>query len=405
MDKTQNTWTIDCENPIGPISSYSLALWGIRGLLYPNDLLVDQNRTRYRAGFMTSLQNIMRNTRDIQKPEMWAIAGRKGGVGKSVLCSLMGIALSKLNKKVVIVDANFGCSIQSYNFGIEKSLETFYESIHDNDAMGDFACPTPYPNLSIIAYKNGTCGPAAASIMTKMRFLRTLKMLDADYVLLDLGSRIDDSGLDYFLNCDKNIIVTTPELPSLQNVTLFLKNLFKRKLDTAIFSLNGDAAAPQGLESDLENSTLLKEAISYLKKFNLPHQLLLNRAIKSFNVKLVFNMVMNDAALPSRVLSRYFVNELGIHIDIAGQVKFEPLVRRALRERRLGLLESSVLQEVNKIVGSLIQNKNGYSKSEIKSKERKNYSPGKIMCGINCINWNECEVQNPGHPCPYKNIR
>ncbi|MBN2000451.1 AAA family ATPase, partial [candidate division KSB1 bacterium] len=210
MDKQKYSWTIDCEKPIGPISSYSLALWGIRGLLYPNDLIVDQNRTRYRAGFMASLQDIMRNTRETKKPKMWAIAGRKGGVGKSVLCSLMGIALSKLNKKVIIVDANFGCSIQSYNFGIEKSLRTFYESVHDDKEMAHFACTTPYPNLSVIAYKNGTCGPAAASIITKMKFIRSLKNLDADYILLDLGSRIDDSGLDYFLNCDKNIIVTTP---------------------------------------------------------------------------------------------------------------------------------------------------------------------------------------------------
>jgi MinD-like ATPase involved in chromosome partitioning or flagellar assembly len=400
-------WTIECEKPIGPLSSYALALWGLRGLLYPNDLLTDQNHISHRVGLMHNLRDLVRNKANQQRPIIWAIAGRKGGVGKSVVCSLMGIALSKLNFRTTIIDGNYGCPVQTCIFGIDKKSHSYFESIHGrNNRLSEFSVSTSYPNLNIISYQPSPLGPMPSSIITKMKFIQSLKSLDTDYVLLDLGSRIDDSGLDYFLCSDANIIISTPELPSIQNVCLLLKSLLKRKLDTAIFSLVGENAI-DGLEINQNGKTFLQNAIDYLKRLNLPYHVIVNRAIKSFNVKVIFNMVTEDGSIPKGVIKKYFKNELGMAIDVAGVVNFDPLVRRALLDKDLGLLEAcSIMPQVDRLIKDLVNKQSAYSASPpldqiIVPYQKKN----KIMCGISCSNWEECERPIPGYACPYKNLR
>lgn len=42
------------------------------------------------------------------KANIWAIAGGKGGTGKSVITANLGIVLSSLGKKVILIDGDLG---------------------------------------------------------------------------------------------------------------------------------------------------------------------------------------------------------------------------------------------------------------------------------------------------------
>ena len=59
---------------------------------------------------------------------MWAIAGGKGGIGKSFVAANLGIALSERGKKVIVVDADLGGANLHTLLGISQppmSLDNF----------------------------------------------------------------------------------------------------------------------------------------------------------------------------------------------------------------------------------------------------------------------------------------
>jgi hypothetical protein len=73
---------------IGPISSYALALWGLQGLLYPNDIITRNGQRRFLAGYLPGMMPFIRNNGHLHRAKLWAVAGGKGGVGKSVFFAL-----------------------------------------------------------------------------------------------------------------------------------------------------------------------------------------------------------------------------------------------------------------------------------------------------------------------------
>ncbi|MBN2029724.1 P-loop NTPase, partial [bacterium] len=50
------------------------------------------------------------NTQSNPNPKIIAIASGKGGVGKSVIAASMGVGFVMLNRKTIVVDADFGGS-------------------------------------------------------------------------------------------------------------------------------------------------------------------------------------------------------------------------------------------------------------------------------------------------------
>ena len=48
---------------------------------------------------------------NLHRKEVWAVGGGKGGTGKSLISANMGVMLSKMGKRVLLVDADFGLSL------------------------------------------------------------------------------------------------------------------------------------------------------------------------------------------------------------------------------------------------------------------------------------------------------
>ena len=58
-----------------------------------------------------------------QKPvQVIAVTGGKGGVGKSSVCANLGVALSMLDRKVMILDGDLGLANIDVMFGLQPRL-------------------------------------------------------------------------------------------------------------------------------------------------------------------------------------------------------------------------------------------------------------------------------------------
>ena len=162
---------------------------------------------------------------------IWPVAGGKGGTGKSTLTANLGVGLSLLGYKVILVDGDLGGADLHLFFdqiAPPRSLCTFLN--HEVDSLQDVLLPTASENLRLICGGNEMIGTANLPFAAKERLLRHILALDADYVLIDLGAGTSFNTLDLFTLADDGIIVCTPEPHARVDAYGFLKNSVYRRL-------------------------------------------------------------------------------------------------------------------------------------------------------------------------------
>ncbi|MBT7861930.1 MAG: P-loop NTPase [Gemmatimonadetes bacterium] len=170
---------------------------------------------------------------DTQAPStvIWPVAGGKGGTGKSTLTANLGLGLSLLGYKVILVDGDLGGADLHLFFNQvspPRSLSTFLT--RDVEHLRDVLLPTPNENLRLACGGSELVGMANLSHGAKTKLIRHIKKLDADFVLIDLGAGSAYNTLDIFTLADDGIVVCTPEPQARVDAYGFIKNTVYRKL-------------------------------------------------------------------------------------------------------------------------------------------------------------------------------
>ncbi len=167
----------------------------------------------------------------VKRPIMWTIGGAKGGIGKSFIACNLGICLSRSGKKVLLVDADFGAA-NLHTFlranGAPYPLSSFL-----NGKLSDIQniiAKTPIQNLDLISGAKDSLNIADFHENNLNRFYETLKRLEYNYILLDIGPGTSSKMLDLFLVADEGILIVLPEPTPIENTFRFLKCLFLYKI-------------------------------------------------------------------------------------------------------------------------------------------------------------------------------
>lgn len=137
-----------------------------------------------------------------------SIASGKGGVGKSTVSVNMAVALSRLGKKVGLVDADiYGFSVPDM-MGITEMPKVVDNRIYPVDRMGVKVISMGFfvENNAPIVWR----GPMLGKVLDQ--FFRDVEWGELDYLLLDLPPGTGDVALDIhqMLPASKEIVVTTP---------------------------------------------------------------------------------------------------------------------------------------------------------------------------------------------------
>nr|WP_276531460.1 Mrp/NBP35 family ATP-binding protein [Fictibacillus nanhaiensis] len=142
------------------------------------------------------------------KTEFIAIASGKGGVGKSTVSVNLAVALSRLGKKVGLIDADiYGFSVPDM-MGITERPKVKGDRIFPVERFG-----VKVISMAFFVEDNAPViwrGPMLGKML--MNFFSEVEWGDLDYVLLDLPPGTGDVALDVhkMLPKCKEIIVTTP---------------------------------------------------------------------------------------------------------------------------------------------------------------------------------------------------
>ncbi|MBT7888275.1 MAG: P-loop NTPase [Deltaproteobacteria bacterium] len=271
------------------------------------------------------------------KKGIWAIAGGKGGVGKSFLCSNLSIDLAQKGNSVVLIDADFGGPNLHTFLGISSSIISVSDFIKNSQLrLDDILLPTGIPNLKLASGAQDVLGIANLNIIQQNKLIKAITSLNVDYVLVDLGAGTTSYTLDLFLSADKGILVTASEPTSVENTYRFVKSAFYRKLKTVV--------RHTGVKSFLERITDTKneenprtpaDLVTEIYDINTQAGETLKYELARFNPKLVLNQVRTPTDVRigfsmSQACKKYF----GVDIGYVGFVEHDNTVIQSIRQRR-----------------------------------------------------------------------
>lgn len=261
------------------------------------------------------------------------VASGKGGVGKSLLSANLAIALGQQGKTVVLADLDLGASNLHLVIGQHPGNASLGSWFTDKIDFKDIIQPTDYDNVSFIAGDSQIPDLTSLKHAQKVKLIRNLKNINADYVILDLGAGTHQFILDMFLLSPQGIIVSAPAVTATLNAYLFLKNATFRLLYTTykrgtpgrayIDSIKKSSASMQKL--------YIPQLISELEKYDPESTKLFKSRIEQFRPRLVMNMIEDpkDADRAQRIKNS--CNQyLGIEIEYLGLMYRDILQDKAL---------------------------------------------------------------------------
>jgi len=133
------------------------------------------------------MQNSLFSNLQIPKKEVWAVGGGKGGTGKTFVASSLGIALTKLGKKVLLIDADLGCANLHTCLGVNPRATLSDFILGRIKKIEDVLVETPIPGLALLSGAQDYLEIANPKHTQKMRLIRQIQELNYEYIILDLG--------------------------------------------------------------------------------------------------------------------------------------------------------------------------------------------------------------------------
>ena len=149
--------------------------------------------------------------------EVIVITSGKGGVGKTTTTANIGAGLSKLGKKVVIIDTDLGLRNLDVVMGMENLVVYNLVDVVEGSCRLKQALirDSRYENLYLLPSAQ-TKDKSAVSPGQMKKLTAELKE-EFDYILLDCPAGIEQGFQNAIAGADRALVVTTPEVSSIRD--------------------------------------------------------------------------------------------------------------------------------------------------------------------------------------------
>lgn len=156
------------------------------------------------------------------------VTSGKGGVGKTNVTVNLAIALSRIGKRVAILDADFGLANIDVMLGIVPK-HTLVDVMYDNKNILEVLTDGP-ENIKFISGGSGVEGLVKLTEKQRESFMQNISLLDrlVDFILIDTGAGLSESVLGFVMAADEVILVTTPEPTSITDAYALIKFIANR---------------------------------------------------------------------------------------------------------------------------------------------------------------------------------
>jgi len=184
------------------------------------------------------LRKMMQQNDSKPKARVITVTSGKGGVGKTSISINLAIQLTRLGKRVVVFDADFGLANIEVMLGVRPQFNLADMMFRGKD-LADIITQGE-EGISFISGGSGIQELASMNREQVMFLTSRLIALDkfADVIIVDTGAGISDSVLEFVLASTEVLLVATPEPTSITDAYALLKALNRKeefsKEDTSI---------------------------------------------------------------------------------------------------------------------------------------------------------------------------
>jgi flagellar biosynthesis protein FlhG len=207
----------------------------------------------WRKGAPSAKESMPRSCRSI------AVTSGKGGVGKTTISCSLAVALSFLNKKVCILDADLGLA----NIHIITGIAPKYNLSHlvnEERSLDEIISKGP-ANVDILPGASGIERMANLDPLRLELLLRKLRVLEEryDYLIIDTGAGIGKITTEFALKADMAVVIMAPEPASFTDAYAMVKVLYDRNIGRLAMLLNMVSGDKEGKETfDMLNTLVVK---------------------------------------------------------------------------------------------------------------------------------------------------
>jgi flagellar biosynthesis protein FlhG len=277
----------------------------------------------------------------VRQQKIIAVGGAKGGIGKSTFTTNLGVFLASQGHRTVIVDLDLGgANLHLYlgkMFVTNNINDYFNSSVPD---LGDLLMSTKFGPW-LIGGDSSQLGSANIRFSSKLKLLRSLRELDADYVILDLGSNTSYNILDFFLAADSHVVITTCEPASYLEAYNFIKVGLLRRLNRLFGEETPDAGRKNvALQQLIHDATMsangakaknIPALLAQVKAKHPDYLPLVQKALEDYQPFLVINQVIDvqDVAPIVRRIQEVSRKILSIRVRYLGTLPFLEAVKKS----------------------------------------------------------------------------
>jgi flagellar biosynthesis protein FlhG len=281
-----------------------------------------------------------------------AFAAGRGGTGRSVIAANVAIYLAQAGKKVVAIDADPAGGPLHQLLGAARPTRGYGELLRGRiQDLAELLVDTPVAGVRLVGGENSTLGSMKAKQGAKA-VLAAIRLLEADYVVLDLGPPESTLTIDLWLAAKVPVVVTLPDPASIEASYRFVKSAFVRKLRTT-----------RGLDRLIANATGAPPAAVDLYRTardNGGPAERLKDEIRAFRPRFIVNQTraLSDLKL-GLWMQTAAQRRLGHSFEYLGHVESDETVWLAARRRRPLLAEypeAKVAKNIERITRRLLSN-------------------------------------------------
>jgi len=159
--------------------------------------------------------------------KIFCVTSGKGGVGKTNLSVNISLALQKLGKKVLLVDADLGLANVDVIAGLYPKFNISH--ILSRDKTVDEIITEGPMGIKILPGASGLYEMADLSALELDTLIKAFGAIspDFDIVIIDTGAGISKNVLSFIQSSDEIIIVTTPEPSAVTDAYAVIKLIHK----------------------------------------------------------------------------------------------------------------------------------------------------------------------------------
>lgn len=168
-----------------------------------------------------------------RKGAIVTVFSTKGGVGKSVLATNLGVALATMGRSVVLIDLDLQFGDVGIMLGLEPTLTISGPAQAsdrlDNELLGGYLVSHPSGLKCLLA----PVQPEEAETITPGRIARILEQLSTmfEFVVVDTCASLDETVLTALDRSDQVLAMTMMDVASIKNTRISLQKLHQLGYD------------------------------------------------------------------------------------------------------------------------------------------------------------------------------